>query len=72
MAKRHVFPENQSLHARMECLIAGFSECRAVLQNIHQFALDKLPENLQKAIRQHVESALASADLASRALCGDE
>lgn len=72
MAKKHEYPQNTSWQARNEAILRGFQSCRNSLKNIRDIVCELLPKDVATAVCRNIDDALADADLASRALMGDD
>lgn len=67
------YPQNKGIRARQEAVYRGFSRCRTVLVSLRDLGVaNKLPESLRSLVESQINDALATAEIASEAMAGED
>lgn len=71
MAKSNDYPVNKSIRSRLQCLIESHANMQGMLSimaSLHDDGALRLPVS----VRQQISTAIAKAEIASRAVAGDD
>lgn len=67
------YPHSTSFLARSECIVHSFRECYAMLNRLSECAMPLIPPgDLRDALQSQIDEALENADIARKALSGDD